>query len=155
MSSPPWVTAIPIRRRRRHRIVFAAAGAYNIAWGLFTIAYPQWLFDMTGMQRANHPQIFATLGMLIGLYGVLYLAVAAYPEHGWLCAAVGMAGKVLGPIGLAALLMSGAWPPATIVLCLTNDIIWWVPFGQYLRDACPAGLLRRDAYRAPRRAVSR
>ncbi len=79
MASPPWVTAAPIPRRRRHRTVFLAAGAYNIAWGLFTVAYPQWLFDLAGMPPANHPQIFATLGTVIGLYGILYLAVGAYP----------------------------------------------------------------------------
>lgn len=142
MASPPWVSVAPIRRRRRHRIAFVAAGAYNIAWGLFTVAYPQWLFDLAGMPPANHPQIFATLGMVIGLYGLLYLAVGAYPEHGWLCAAVGLTGKVLGPIGLAVLLVTGTWPPATIILCLTNDLIWWIPFGQYLRDAHPGRLLR-------------
>lgn len=144
-QSPPWVSAGLIPHRRRHRIVFAAAGAYNIVWGLLTVSYPQWLFDLAGMQPANYPQIFATLGMVIGLYGILYLAIAAYPEHGWLCAAVGMTGKVLGPAGLTALLISGTWPLATIVICLTNDIVWWIPFGQYLRDAHPARLLHRTA----------
>lgn len=135
--SPPWVSAVPIRHRRRHRAVFVAAGAYNIGWGLFTATHPQWLFDLTGMPPANHPQVFATLGMVVGLYGILYLSVAAYPEHGWLCAAVGMTGKLLGPVGLAALLIQGTWPPGTAIICLTNDIVWWVPFGQYLRDARP------------------
>lgn len=90
------------------------------------------------MAPANHPQVFATLGMVIGLYGVLYLGIALYPEHGWLCAAVGLGGKILGPIGLTYLLLTGTWPPATIVICLTNDIIWWIPFASYLRDARPA-----------------
>jgi hypothetical protein len=75
--------------------------------------------------------------MVVGLYGVLYLEVARRPERGWLIAAVGLTGKVLGPIGLAGLLLSGEWPPATLVLCLTNDFIWWVPFGLYLWDAWP------------------
>jgi hypothetical protein len=135
--SPPWVAHELIAHRRRHRVVFAAAGAYNIAWGAFTIVEPQWLFQLAGMEPANHPQIFATLGMVIGLYGILYLSVAAYPEHGWLSAAVGLTGKLLGPVGLAGLVLSGKWPPATIVICLTNDVVWWVPFAQYLRDAAP------------------
>ncbi len=70
----------PDPHRRRHRIVFAAAGAYNIAWGLLTVSYPQWLFDLAGMQPANYPQIFATLGMVIGLYGILYLAMPSTPS---------------------------------------------------------------------------
>jgi hypothetical protein len=54
-----------------------------------------------------------------------------------LLAAVGLLGKVLGPIGLAVLIGTGVWPPRTVVLCLTNDFVWWVPFGLYLRDAWP------------------
>jgi hypothetical protein len=124
-----------VRRRRFHRVVFALAGAYNLAWGAFTMAYPQWLFDFARMPRANHPEIFACLGMVVGLYGIVYWQVAREPERGFVLAAVGLAGKILGPIGLARLILAGTWPPRTIVLCLTNDLIWWVPFALYLMDA--------------------
>lgn len=73
--------------------------------------------------------------MVVGLYGILYLEVARVPERGFLVAAVGLAGKILGPIGLSVLIARGEWPPSTIVLCLTNDLVWWAPFGIYLRDA--------------------
>lgn len=127
-----------IPRRRWHRAVFAVAGCYNLAWGAFTAADPQWLFRFAGLEPLNHPAIFACLGMVIGLYGVLYWEVARVPERGWLLAAVGLTGKVLGPAGLAVLIWQGAWPPATLMLCLTNDLIWWLPFGHYLYDAWPA-----------------
>lgn len=134
VPTPPWVAAVPLAHRDRHRRTFVLAGAYNVAWGGLTIVWPQWLFDLAGLPPANHPQVFATLGMVIGLYGVVYLGVAAHPEHGGLGAAVGLAGKVLGPIGLTWLLVTGTWPLATVVLCLTNDVIWWVPFARYLVD---------------------
>lgn len=124
-------------RRRLHRAAFVAAGLYNIAWGVYTALDPQWLFRFAGMPLANHPQIFACLGMVIGLYGILYLEVARLPESGWLIAAVGLVGKVLGPIGMAVLLWQGVWPLATVVLCITNDFVWWVPFLLYLHDAWP------------------
>jgi hypothetical protein len=124
-------------RRRLHRVVFALAGLYNIVWGLYAAIDPQWLFRFARMPMQNHPQIFACLGMVVGLYGILYLEVARVPERGWLIAAVGLTGKVLGPIGLAQLIWSGQWPPATLILCLTNDFIWWLPFALYLRDAWP------------------
>ncbi len=73
--------------------------------------------------------------MVIGLYGILYFEVARRPENGWLTVAVGLAGKVLGPIGLAVLICKGLWPRSTMILCLTNDLIWWLPFGFYLTDA--------------------
>jgi hypothetical protein len=89
------------------------------------------------MTLQNYPEIFACLGMVVGLYGILYLEVARVPEQGWLLAAVGLMGKILGPIGWLTLVWRGHWPVSTAVLCLTNDLIWWVPFGLYLYDAWP------------------
>ena len=131
-----------IPRRRLHRAVFCLAGIYNIAWGLYAAFDPQWLFRFARMPLQNHPQIFACLGMVVGLYGILYLEVARVPERGWLLAAVGLLGKILGPIGLTQLIWRGQWPPATLVLCLTNDFVWWLPFALYLHDAWP--FFRRD-----------
>ena len=127
-----------MRNRRRHRAAFVAAGVYNIGWGALTVARPQWLFGLAGMPPANHPQVFACLGMVIGLYGVVYLEIARRPEDGWVLAAVGLTGKVLGPVGLAYLLVTRQWPLATVVLCLTNDVVWWPSFAAYLRDAWPS-----------------
>ena len=127
----------PLTRRRMHRVVFITAGIYNICWGIYAALDPQWLFRFARMPLDNHPQIFACLGMVIGLYGILYLEIARVPERGWLLAFVGLIGKTLGPIGLLVLIWRGVWPPATLVLCLTNDFVWWLPFILYLRDAWP------------------
>jgi hypothetical protein len=70
-----------IRRRKIHRVVFLIAGIYNVAWGIYSAANPQWLFRFTGMPLENHAEVFACLGMVIGLYGILYLEVARVPER--------------------------------------------------------------------------
>jgi hypothetical protein len=137
ITPPTTVRPAGVRRRRLHRTTFAAAGAYNIVWGCYAVLDPQWFFRLTGLPLSNSPQIFACLGMVLGLYGVLYLEVARRPEHGWLVAAVGLTGKILGPLGLAWLIATGVWPYTTVVLVVTNDLIWWVPFGRYLLDAWP------------------
>ena len=80
--------------------------------------------------------------MVVGLYGFVYFEVARVPERGFVLAAVGLAGKILGPIGLGVLLLRGVWPMRAAVLCLTNDVIWWIPFALYLHDAWP--LFRRE-----------
>lgn len=126
-----------VPRRRLHRTTFALAGTYNVLWGAYAAVDPQWLFRHAGMTPMNHPAVFRTLGLVLALYGVLYLDVARDPENGWLVAAVGLAGKVLGPLGFAWLVLSGQWPLAAAVLVLTNDLVWWLPFGLYLRDAWP------------------
>jgi hypothetical protein len=132
------VALVIVRRRRFHRAVFAAAGLYNICWGVWSAADPQWLFRFTGMPPSNYPAVFVCLAMVVGLYGVLYLDVARVPERGWLIAAVGLTGKILGPLGMIWQIASGSWPLSALVLCVTNDFIWWLPFGLYLHDAWPA-----------------
>ena len=137
-----------IARRRLHRAVFIAAGIYNISWGIFTVLDPQWFFHWAGMSPLNYPEVYQCLGMVIGLYGVVYLEVARRPEQGFVLAAVGLAGKILGPLGLAWNIYRGTWPPAAALMCLTNDIIWWAPFGFYLYDAWPWLSAERRACRA-------
>jgi hypothetical protein len=87
------------------------------------------------MPPINYPEVFACLGMVVGLYGIVYVEIARVPERGWLYAAIGLAGKILGPIGWLTLVVRGRWPVATIVLCATNDLVWWIPFALYLYDA--------------------
>jgi hypothetical protein len=128
-------TGLMIPHARLHRAVFTAAGLYNIGWGLLAMADPQWPFRLANMDRLNHPQIFMTLGMVLGLYGLLYLEVARRPADGFPVAAVGLAGKVLGPAGWLWLYLSGQWPLASGVIIVTNDLLWWAPFSLYLRDA--------------------
>lgn len=135
-----------ITRRRIHRFVFAAAGVYNIAYGLYSALDPQWFFRLAGMAPINHPAIFSCLGMVVGLYGILYFEVARNPERGAVIAAVGLLGKVLGPVGMACLILSRQWPPAAAILILGNDLIWWLPFGLYLRDACKAHAAQKESH---------
>ncbi|WP_434383244.1 hypothetical protein [Melittangium boletus] len=127
-----------MKRRLPHQAVFLLAAVYNVLWGLYAAVDPQWLFRFAGMPALNQPAIFACLGMVVGVYGLLYAEVARRPEHGFALAAVGLLGKVLGPMGLGVLIHRGEWPPATLVLCLTNDFVWWVPFSLYLWDAWPS-----------------
>jgi hypothetical protein len=123
-----------LRHRRFYQITFAVAGVYNLLWGVFSAFYPQWLFHRAGMEPARYPEIFACLGMVVGLYGVLYLDVARRPERGWLVVAVGLAGKLLGPLGWLYLVLRGRWPFDTVILIATNDVVWWLPFSLYLLE---------------------
>ncbi len=137
------MTAIEtIPRQGLHRATFVAAGIYNLAFGAYSALDPQWTYRLARMEPLNHPEIFAAMAMIVGLYGVAYLEVARRPARGWVIAAVGFVGKILGPIGALSLILQGKWPLAAAAMCLTNDLIWWVPFGLYLRDAWPA--YRRD-----------
>jgi ligand-binding SRPBCC domain-containing protein len=105
-----------------------AAGIYNLVWGAVVIAFPNALFDACGIPRLNYPEIWQCVGMIVGVYGIGYLAAAEDSVRHWPIVLVGLLGKVFGPIGFAGALTQGTFPPAFGLTILTNDLIWWVPF---------------------------
>jgi len=141
-----------IKRRKFHRIAFRLAGIYNICWGLWVAYDPNWLFRFAGMEPINYPDVFACLGMVVGVYGIIYLEVARRPEQGFLLAAVGFLGKVLGPIGMFVLISQGKWKPGALIMNVTNDFIWLIPFAIYLWDSWP--FYRKDLKEEYEKALS-
>lgn len=112
-----------------------AAGIYNLLWGATTIAFPHFLFDISGIDRLNYPEIWQCVGMIVGVYGIGYLIAASDSRTHWLIVLVGLLGKVFGPIGFLVALLRGTFPPLFGLTILTNDLLWWIPFTMILRDA--------------------
>lgn len=115
--------------------VLLAAGAYNLLWGLLTIAMPSLLFDVVGMEPPRYPELWQCIGMIVGVYGIGYAIAALDPLRHWPIVLVGLLGKVFGPIGFLGALVKGSLPMAFGATILTNDLIWWVPFGAILLAA--------------------
>ncbi len=76
--------------------------------------------------------------MIVGVYGIGYLAASADPIRHWPIVLVGFLGKIFGPLGYAMGVMQGDVPPAFGVTLPTNDLVWWVPFGMMLYHAAKA-----------------
>lgn len=117
-----------------------AAGVYNLAWGAFTVLAPGALFRWAGMELPRYPELWQCIGMIVGVYGIGYLTAARDPLRHWPITLVGLLGKIFGPIGFASALYSGSLPWRFGATILTNDLIWWIPFGLILLEA-------RRAYR--------
>ena len=112
-----------------------AAGVYNLVWGAITIGFPHLLFDLCGIPRLNYPEIWQCVGMIVGVYGIGYLIAAGDSRRHWPIVLVGFLGKIFGPLGFAFALWKGTFPPIFGLTILTNDLLWWIPFGSLLLDA--------------------
>jgi hypothetical protein len=112
-----------------------AAGFYNLVWGGLTVVFPDWLFSLTGMEPPNYPFIWQCVGMIVGVYGIGYLAAASDPVRHWPIVLVGFLGKIFGPLGYLMGVLQGTVPPAFGVTLPTNDLIWWIPFAGILWHA--------------------
>jgi len=148
-----WRARIVVRvsRPQIYRIIFTLAGAYNIIIGLWAALAPRGLFQLLDLGPPSHPGIWACLGMVIGLYGLIYLQVAFTDPKRRVSAVIvagrsieydvtrflvgiGLAGKILGPIGFILAVRNGELPLRLIPLIALDDLVWWVPFTLYLID---------------------
>jgi hypothetical protein len=126
-------------RRDLHKLILLLAAAYNLEFGIWAVARPADFFDCFGLDAPNHPMIWQCLGMVIGLYGAGYAWAAFRPELMKPIVAIGLAGKILGPIGWVAVVAAGDWPLRTFTLILFNDVVWWLPFGLILLEGTRLG----------------
>lgn len=123
-------------------LVLRIAGIYNIVWGTSVILFPNLFFDLTGMPRPSYPMIWQCVGMIVGVYGVGYWLAARNPLKYWIITLVGFLGKIFGPIGFAFYLVQGAFPLLFGLTIISNDLLWWIPFGLILSAAYRAGEMR-------------
>jgi hypothetical protein len=130
-------------RARFYRLIFGLAAAYNVAFGLWAALWPLAFFRLFELEPPRYPSIWSCLGMVVGVYGLLYAYATIRLDRALPIVAIGLAGKILGPIGW---LLSPEWPARTFTLITFNDIVWWVPFGMFLLEGrAVAGVIRRAA----------
>ena len=114
-----------------------AAGVYNLVWGSVVVVAPDFPFALAGMPPLAQPgrAIWQCLGMVLAAYGLGYIAASRAPLRHWPIVFVGLFGKVMGPIGFVWSAWQGtiAWKFGATIL--TNDLLWWIPFGLMLLAA--------------------
>ena len=117
-----------------------AAGLYNLAWGAAVVLFPDLPLRLFGVEplAGTGRAIWQCLGMVIGVYGIGYLAASLDPIRHWPIVLVGLLGKVFGPIGFVWCAARGEIDWRFGLTIPTNDLLWWVPFALILRAAWTA-----------------
>jgi hypothetical protein len=94
-----------------------AAAAYNALWGVGVVVFAG-------------PVAWKCVGMLVACYapGYWWAARRPLPE----IVAIGLLGKILGPIGFVWAVATGRLPLAFGFVILANDVVWWPAFAAYL-----------------------
>jgi len=119
------------------RRLFLVAAIYNFAWGSFVVLFPEVPFRLAGMALPNYLSLFQGIGMMVMVFGYGYWLISRDPirfgHYAWL----GLAGKVLGPIGFVYACTKGELSLAFGINNIFNDVIWWVPFILFIKRFCP------------------
>ena len=117
----PWMPA-----------VLVAAGVYNLLFGAWAVLFPDMAFTGLGMEAPRYPFLWQCVGMIVGVYGIGYLAASRAPLRHWPIVLVGMLGKILGPIGFLQTAVAGDIAWSFGIMIIFNDLIWWIPFAGLL-----------------------
>jgi hypothetical protein len=110
----------------RHALVWA--GLYNLLFGAWVVIWPSSIFSWLGMDPPTYLFLWQCIGMIVGVYGIGYLAASRDPMRHWPIVLVGFLGKILGPIGFLQTAMAGDIPWSFGFVIIFNDLIWWIPF---------------------------
>ena len=119
-------------------VVLVIAGIYNLIFGAWSVLFPESAFILLGMNPPEYLFLWQCIGMIVGVYGIGYLAAARNPLRHWPIILVGFLGKILGPIGFLQTAIAGDIPWSFGWLLITNDLIWWIPFAGILLAALGA-----------------
>ena len=116
--------------------VLQAAGIYNLLWGAACVLFPSAILSWLGITAEPVAIAFwQCIGMIVGVYGIGYLAAARDPFRHWPITLVGLLGKFFGPAGFVMAVQAGTLPTSLGWTILTNDLIWWIPFTMILWGA--------------------
>ena len=109
-----------------------AAAVYNVAWWAANGLFPNAYFSLVGIPAPSYPSIWQALAMIVGVYGLLYWWAGDAPGERWPVIAVGLFGKLLGPMGFLWAASRGELPWAFGWTLLSNDLLWLTPFAWVL-----------------------
>lgn len=126
-------------RFRLYRLILRLAAGEAIAFGLWAALSPGTFFEVFRMEPPRYPSAWRCLGMVVGLYGLGYAYAAARLDRARPWIAIGLIGKVLGPLGWILAVRSGEWSLRTVPLVLFNDLVWWAPFALFLLEGTKLG----------------
>lgn len=113
---------------RGYRSWFYAAAAYNLLWGAAVVLYPRGLLKFADIADPAATPLAQVIGMMVGVYAYGYYLLARDPQRYAAFIWIGLAGKTVGPIGLAYNLWAGGLPWTFAWICLFNDVLWWPAF---------------------------
>ena len=119
----------------RYRPWLLAAAVYNAVWGSASVLFPEAFFWLIGLPQPNYLPLWQVVGMFVLVFAPGYWWAARHPARHRHLVLIGLAGKVLGPVGFAWSAATGQLPLAFGLTILTNDLVWWPAFGLFLRDA--------------------
>ena len=122
-------------RQHAHARWLKAAAVYNVAWGAANVIWPRRALRLLGVSEPGLPFAWQTVAMMVAAYAPAYWWASQDPRRRAHIVAVGLAGKILGPLGFCWALKTRRLPLRFGLTIASNDLIWWPVFASIVHDA--------------------
>jgi len=114
------------------KALLVVAGIYSVSWGLSVIFFPGFWFRIADLELPRYVQLWQSIGMMTAVMGIGYLIASTNPMRHWPVVLVGLLMKIFAPLGFLYYYLSNDLPLVILHMHITNDMIWWLPFGLIL-----------------------
>src|SRR5688500_12320723 len=122
-------------RQHGHARWLRAAAVYNVIWGTANVIWPRQALRLLGVSESGPLFAWQTVAMMVAAFAPGYWWASQDPRRRAHIVAVGLAGKVLGPLGFWWALKTERQPLRFGLTIVSNDLVWWPVFASILHDA--------------------
>ena len=136
----PWMT-----------FVLRFAGGFNLLAGASMICFYHEGYKLLGVPRPEVILPVQVMGVLVGLFGVGYLLVAANPVENRNILLLGFLSKAISSVLALAYVVKGRMPVGFAVVVFFSDVIYLPPFYAIMRRLYRAASQREEADVSPRK----
>jgi peroxiredoxin len=114
------------------KAILVMAGIFNIGWGVITIFFQPFYFNLIEMKGNHLTSIWISSGIMAMVMGIGYLIASTNAFRYWPIVLMGMLIKIFMPVSILVGHELGEVSSEVFRVALTNHLIWWLPFGAIL-----------------------
>jgi small multidrug resistance pump len=122
-------------RQKAHARWLRAAAVYNLVWGTANLIWPRQALRLLGVSEPGPLFAWQTVAMMVAAYAPVYWLASKDPRRRAHIVAVGLAGKVIGPLGFLVALRTHRLPLRFGLTIASNDLVWWPAFASIVHAA--------------------
>jgi hypothetical protein len=103
------------------------------------LLFPFTVLDVFQVGRPSYGILLQGLGIVDGVLALGYAYAAVRLQKAFPFIAIGLAVKLIVPLGWLLAVASGQLTARTLTLVIFNDVVWWIPFALFLLERTIAG----------------
>ena len=110
------------------KLLLCFFGLYHILVGLIYVVSPNLFFNVFRIEPLNHPFVFQYIGVILGLYGTIFLLSLFDPVKFWYAAPLGLITVSIMIAGSTVVLITNNESPEFFLCHIATYSLWIIPF---------------------------